>query len=55
MNPAIRAEIQAGKAIYPPMVLRTYDWVVLGFSNHLLWRCPTQELRRLYDRNVSAL
>lgn len=35
------------------MVLRTYDWFVLGLSNHLLWRCPTAELRRLYDRNVS--
>ncbi|GLS30824.1 Ubiquinone/menaquinone biosynthesis C-methylase UbiE [Mesorhizobium albiziae] len=51
---ATLAKIEAGHAIYSPMVLRTYDWVVLGFSNHLLWRCPTQELRRLYDRNVSA-
>ena len=51
---ATRTEIEAGQAIYSPMVLRTYDWVVLGFSNHLLWGCPTQELRRLYDRNISA-
>ena len=47
-------EIEAGQAIYTPLVLRTYDWVVLGLSNQLLWRCPTAELRRLYDRNVSA-
>ena len=51
---ATRAEIEAGQAIYSPMVLRTYDWFVLGFSNRFLWQCPTQELRRVYDRNVSA-
>jgi hypothetical protein len=45
--------IEAGQAVYSPMVLRTYDWIVLGLSNRLLWRCPTAELRRLYDRNVS--
>jgi hypothetical protein len=45
--------IDAGQAVYSPLVLRIYDWVVLGFSNRFLWRCPTAELRRLYDRNVS--
>ncbi len=47
-------EIEAGHAVYSPMVLRSYDWFVLGLSNHIMWRCPTIELRRLYDRNVSA-
>jgi hypothetical protein len=42
-----------GHAVYSPGVLRTYDWLVHLISNHLLWRCPTSELRRLYDRNVS--
>lgn len=36
------------------MVLRAYDWFVLGISNRFLWRCPTVELRRLYDRNLSG-
>ena len=45
--------VEAGQAVYSPLVLRTYDWIVLGFSNRLLWRCPTTALRRLYDRNVS--
>jgi hypothetical protein len=45
--------IEAGQAVYSPMVLRTYDWTVLGLSNLFFWRCPTAELRRLYDRNVS--
>jgi SAM-dependent methyltransferase len=46
-------QVEAGQAVYSPVVLRTYDWIVLGLSNRLLWRCPTAELRRLYDRNVS--
>ena len=45
---------ERGQAVYSPLVLRTYDWVVLGASNRLLWRCPTSELRRLYDRQVSS-
>jgi SAM-dependent methyltransferase len=40
--------------VYSPLVLRMYDWFVLGFSNRLIWRCPSSELRRLYDRNVSS-
>jgi SAM-dependent methyltransferase len=46
--------IEAGQAVYSPLVLKVYDWVVLGVSNRLLWRCPTPHLRALYDRNVSA-
>jgi hypothetical protein len=45
---------EAGQAVYSPLVLKVYDWFVLGFSNRLLWRCPTPALRALYDRNVSA-
>jgi SAM-dependent methyltransferase len=46
-------QVDAGQAVYSPTVLRNYDWMVLGLSNRLLWRCPTAELRRIYDRNVS--
>jgi SAM-dependent methyltransferase len=46
-------QIEAGHAAYTPMVLRVYDWFVLGVSNRLIWRCPTSALRQLYDRNVS--
>lgn len=48
------ASVEAGQAVYSPLVLALYDAYVLGFSNHLLWRCPTAEMRALYDRNVSA-
>jgi hypothetical protein len=52
--PATSRDIEAGQAVYSPGVLRKYDWFVLGFSNRLLWRCPTSNLRQLFDRNVSA-
>lgn len=47
-------EIRAGQAIYAPLSLRFYDLLVHGISNHWIWRCPTHEIVRLYDRNVSA-
>lgn len=47
-------EIEAGQAVYSPLVLRLYDLVVLGLSNSLLWRCPTAEIEKLYARNVTA-
>ena len=55
MTPMIKTEeIEAGQAVYSPFVLHVYDWVVLGLSNSLLWRCPTTVLRALYDRNITA-
>jgi SAM-dependent methyltransferase len=46
--------VEAGHAVYSPLVLKVYDGFVLGLSNRLLWRCPSTQLRALYDRNVSA-
>ena len=46
--------VAAGQAAYTPLVLKIYDWLVLGVSNRLLWRCPTAGLRELYAANVSA-
>jgi hypothetical protein len=46
-------QAQTGHDVDSPAVLRTYDWLVHAISNQLLWRCPTSELRQLYDRNVS--
>lgn len=39
-----RLSTEAGAAIYSPLVLRVYDWWVLGFSNRFLWRCPTKTI-----------
>ncbi|MBF6329067.1 class I SAM-dependent methyltransferase [Nocardia transvalensis] len=43
-----------GARAYSPLLLRAYDICVLGFNNSFVWRCPTRNLRRLYDGNVSA-
>lgn len=39
-----RLSTEAGAAIYSPLVLRVYDWWVLGFSNRFLWRCSTKTI-----------
>ena len=45
-------DVEAGYRVYTPLMLRAYDAFVLGFSNRWLWRCPTNQLLRLYQRNV---
>ncbi len=47
-------EALPGQAAYTKVSLRIYDLMVLGFSNRFLWGCPTEELLKLYDGNVSA-
>lgn len=45
--------VRAGQAVYSGWILKwVYDALVLGFSNHRLWRCPTAGLLELYDRNI---
>ncbi|HZM07834.1 MAG TPA: hypothetical protein VFC11_05185 [Methylocella sp.] len=47
-------QIAAGQAVYTKRMLGIYDWLVLGLSNRLIWRCPTQGLVAHYDRHVTA-
>jgi 2-polyprenyl-3-methyl-5-hydroxy-6-metoxy-1,4-benzoquinol methylase len=52
---SIEAEqVAAGHAIYTKSVLQAYDFWVLALSNRLLWKCPTRELLRHYDRHVTG-
>ena len=44
----------AGHAVYTKHVLRAYDFVVLGLSNRLLWKCPTARLLEHYNQHISA-
>lgn len=47
--------VRAGQAAYTGWILKwVYDGLVLGFSNHRLWRCPTARLLDLYDVNVTS-
>lgn len=43
-----------GSAIYSPLVLAGYDWFVLGFSNRLVWRCPSRRILAFYNTQVGA-
>lgn len=47
-------QVEAGQAIYSKSMLGIYDWFVLGFSNRLIWRCPSKHISALYDRHVTA-
>jgi SAM-dependent methyltransferase len=47
-------QVLAGQAVYSRHVLALYDWFVLGFSNHCVWRCPTRHLLAQYDRHITA-
>jgi ubiquinone/menaquinone biosynthesis C-methylase UbiE len=44
----------AGQAIYNPATLALYDFVVLGISNRLIWRCPTHRILELYNQHVTG-
>ncbi|CAN5732254.1 class I SAM-dependent methyltransferase [soil metagenome] len=47
-------QIAAGQAVYTKRVLGAYDFVVLGVSNRIVWKCPTQRLEEFYNRHVTA-
>ncbi|HEU5047201.1 MAG TPA: methyltransferase domain-containing protein [Rickettsiales bacterium] len=35
---------QKSSAIYTPLILKLYDWWVLGVSNRFAWECPTHQI-----------
>jgi len=41
-------------AVYTPLALTFYDFVVHGLSNRFAWRCPTSRLIGLYEAYLSA-
>ena len=43
-----------GAAAYTPSALALYDLFVLGFSNSLVWRCPTRVLLNFYNQHISV-
>jgi Methyltransferase domain len=47
-------QVVAGQAVYSKSMLVIYDWLVLRFSNRLIWKCPSKHIRALYDRHVTA-
>ena len=49
-----RQQVEAGQAVYSKSMLAIYDWLVLRFSNRLIWKCPSKQILALYDRHVTA-
>ncbi len=47
-------QTEAGQAVYSPLLLRIYDWYVLGLSSRMIWRCPASRMLAHYDRHVGA-
>lgn len=47
-------QVEAGHSIYTKQTLANYDFVVLGASNHLVWKCPTQRLLEHYNKHITA-
>ena len=47
-------QVEAGQAVYSTSMLSIYDWLVLRFSNRLIWKCPSKHIRALYDQHVTA-
>ena len=46
-------KVIAGQAIYSKIALLNYDLFVLGFSNHLLWKCPTRLISEQFANLVT--
>lgn len=51
---ATSEQVVAGQAVYSKSTLGIYDWFVVGFSNRLIWKCPSAHILALYDRHVTA-
>lgn len=53
-NADVSAETLAGQAVYTRRTLKLYDFLVLGLSNRLAWKCPTSALRAHYDSHITT-
>ena len=40
----VQKNTEQGAAIYSRLVLKLYDWWVLGISNRLAWKCATKQV-----------
>jgi hypothetical protein len=42
-----------GAAVYTPSTLALYDWFVLGFSNSMVWKCPSHRILDFYNEHIA--
>jgi len=48
------AQIADGHAIYTSFNLNFYNLFILGISNKIFWKCPTQRILAFYNEHVTA-
>ncbi|MDF2374941.1 MAG: class I SAM-dependent methyltransferase [Verrucomicrobiales bacterium] len=46
-------DLEKGYMSYTRRSLTFYDWWVLGISNRWIWKCPTEEIVKLYQEHIS--
>lgn len=46
-------EVMAGQQLYNKLTLTIYDFILYTLSTGLIWRCPTEKLLDLYNKNIS--
>jgi SAM-dependent methyltransferase len=46
-------DARKGAAPYTPLTLALYDLAVLGFSNSVVWQCPSSVLLDFYNQHIS--
>ncbi|WP_137937371.1 class I SAM-dependent methyltransferase [Chitinivorax sp. B] len=47
-------QVLAGQAVYSKRVLSVYDFMVLGLSCRLAWKCPSPRLLEHYNDHIST-
>ena len=47
-------QVEAGQAVYTKRLLGAYDFLVLGVSNRLFWKCPTRRLMEHYNKHIAG-
>lgn len=47
-------KFKAGYTIYNQFTLPFYDWVVIGFNNHFVWKCPTKKMLHFYNEHITT-
>ncbi|GAB2901941.1 class I SAM-dependent methyltransferase [Microbulbifer echini] len=51
---AVTKEVEQGQAVYSKPVLWLYDLWVLGLSNRYIWRCPTADILKHFNRHITS-
>lgn len=47
------SDVEKASAVYTRRSLAFYNWWVLGVSNKLIWKCPTEKILELYREHIT--